>query len=297
MDSPASSLLQELFGHQHALAAALGATGGLLREAGPDLAEAAESCCRRAEELFDETADVVLACATSAEQVVRPAHPEGGLSSEGGAEGEVLGLAASGQKTQSAYEELAKEVDSIVICLSLTEVEARTPLLEALRSQGAGLAGSRTSSRGGLCARVASRGSQGSTAATEEEDAGSAGASQWESEGSASDCSSPGEAVGGAERRSAALVRAFERAQEAGLAAHGCSSALASLCALLRRQLLMRENARCLLESCARSPALRRRCQQRLDEHAALWEALASSCRRYCGSRSGATEALGVAGP
>jgi len=208
--------------------------------------------------------------------------------------GEVEGLAASGQKTHAAYERLAKEVDSIVIRLSFTETGVRAPPLEAARSRcvareelvGTDLGDRLPSWDDGLC--EARSNSLASTAATEEEEACASADTEGAQAATARVQQGREAAEEDAEQDSSLLLLALDKA---GHAAHGCCSALASLCTLMRKQLLMRENVQCLLDSCARSPALRRRLQQRLDEHEALWEALAVSCRQYCNDHGEAAKA------
>lgn len=305
----AGSHWESLLQHQRALAAALAAASGLLLGAGPELGGAATECCKRAEELFQSTADVVQGYATSAEKVLCAMQP-GSPVEDGSAGADVGGLAAVGQKTHAAYEELEKEIDSLVMRLSFTETGVRRPLLEAVRAPSEGDLPRGHSSCGGLCGHRTGSSSVASTVAPDEEALSACAAAPetptYDSEGSNSDCEyadgardnaddesdhrvkrSPSRLGAEMPRASDAespekLVRAFEGAQEAGLAVRGCCAALVSICALLRKQLLMKESIQCLVDSCARSPALRRRCQQRLDEHAALWQALAASSQQYC---------------
>uniref|UniRef100_A0A7S1M2J8 Uncharacterized protein n=1 Tax=Alexandrium catenella TaxID=2925 RepID=A0A7S1M2J8_ALECA len=312
METPAGSHLEVLLESQRDLASALASASDLLSRAGPELEEAATNCRKRAEDLFCNTAEVVQGYAESAEEVLCLMQP-GSLSKDGSAGADLNDLAAIGQKTHAAYEELEKEVDSLVMRLSFTETGVRRPLLEAARAPTWETLPRGQSSCGGLLGAGASTSSAASTAASDEEavSAAAMGLPAYESEGSNSDCDctdgsrdhadvekyqkakdipcSFGDRSTSASEASEpddseVLLRALASAQEAGLAARGCCAALVSICALLRKQLLMKENIQCLLDSCARSPALRRRCQQRLDEHAAVWQALAASSHHYCDS-------------
>jgi len=216
------------------------------------LATSAEACFQRSEALFCNTVAAI-------KQVVCQLEPP--AAGPVGAK-----VVEKVEQAQAEYKELSVETDSLVAHIRRAAKGSFGPLA----AQDADVAGFKrwteaTLSVDSLVSVISSSSSADSASGDESREEPTAS-------GESDDGFVP--AVG--------RCGVLRKVQQAVIAIDECCTALSRLSTQLQKQSLMKEHVQCLLQSGARSPALRHRFEQQLAKQASLSEAFVADCQQYC---------------